>query len=386
MPEQEELVSCFHCGFTDISDNMYQRDGNFTEDEYYCDECAQEIKTCSFCNTEYHESNITEGHNNYACHNCIEELDLIICSECENIVERDNTEIWQNEPVCCSCQNDIKNNLTFIHDYKYTPETLNFHSMTNEVTNTYYGIELEIDRTEEQERDCYESKEDHALEIHDQANGTDLTEYEKYLYIKKDGSIKRGMELVSHPCTYSYHMKNMGWQYILDECDTKGYSSHDLGTCGMHIHISKLAFGKSEHEQDLNIAKLLLFFETNWDNIKKFSRRKNSQIVEYCNRYNNLSTEEEPAEICKKAKAEGRYFAVNLKNDDTVEIRIFRGTLKIETFKASLQFTHLLTELIPTISLQDTLKLTWNNLVEIASEKGYTEFIEYSKIRKIITD
>ena len=181
-------------------------------------------------------------------------------------------------------------------------------------------------------------------------------------------------------------MKNMGWKYILDECDTKGYSSHDIGTCGMHIHISKLAFGSTEHEQDLNIAKLLLFFETNWDNIKKFSRRKNEQIVEYCNRYNNLLQEEEPSEICKKAKAEGRYFAVNLKNDNTVEIRIFRGTLKIETFKASLQFTHLLTELMPTISLQDTLKLTWNNLIEIAREKGYTEFIEYSRVRKIITD
>ena len=377
-----ELVSCFHCGFTDISDNMYQRDGNFTEDEFYCDECAQEIKTCSFCNTEYHESNITEGHNNYACQNCIEELDLIICSECEDLVERDNTELWQNEPVCTDCQNDIKNNLTILHKYEYTPEVLNFHSMTGEATNTFYGIELEIDRTEEQEYNCYESKEDHALEIHDQANGTDLTEYEKYLYIKKDGSIKHGMELVTHPCTYSYHIQNMGWKYILDECDTQGYSSHDIGTCGMHIHISRSAFGTRPGEEEMNIAKLLLFFEINWNNIVKFSRRSQQSITDYCNRY-GLKEGEKPRELLEKAKQSGRYFAVNLKNEKTVEIRIFRGTLKLETFTACLQFTHLITELVSNLKVQQVLDLTWTDLINIATEKGYNEFIDYSNSKNL---
>ena len=60
--------------------------------------------------------------------------------------------------------------------------------------------------------------------------------------------------------------------------------------------------------------------------------------------------------------------------------------MKIETFIASLQFTNLLVELLPGISLTEVLQLTWNNLIEIAIEKGYTEFIEYSRVRKIITD
>ena len=37
-----------------------------------------------------------------------------------------------------------------------------------------------------------------------------------------------------------------------------------------------------------------------------------------------------------KNSCAGRYTAVNLTNSDTVEIRMFRGTLKLNTLKATL--------------------------------------------------
>ena len=45
-----------------------------------------------------------------------------------------------------------------------------------------------------------------------------------------------------------------------------------------------------------------------------------------------------------KNSCAGRYTAVNLTNSDTVEIRMFRGTLKLNTLKATLQMVNHLVE------------------------------------------
>jgi len=305
-----ETVTCFHCQQTGIIDDMYERYCHPS----YCEDCLEEIVKCDFCHSEFHSSQLITGRDYSACPECMENGNLIRCSNCDELIQEDETELFQNEPVCNNCAYDIRKNLTYIHEYKFNPVEFNFHERHNENnTKVFYGIELEIDKTKEEYNNCYDSEESIAAEIHDQINGSDLTDYEKYGYLKYDGSIKHGMEIVTHPCSFNFHIKDMGWKHILDECDTKGYSSHDIGTCGMHIHISKVAFGTTETEQELNIAKLLLYYETNWNNIVKFSRRNRQQIEEYCSRYNNILPSDQPSEICKKAKGSGRYFAVNLK-------------------------------------------------------------------------
>ena len=49
-------------------------------------------------------------------------------------------------------------------------------------------------------------------------------------------------------------------------------------------------------------------------------------------------TENEIMDKVKWYKSDGRYKAINLQNDNTIEFRLFRGTLKLNTFIASLQF------------------------------------------------
>ena len=48
---------------------------------------------------------------------------------------------------------------------------------------------------------------------------------------------------------------------------------------------------------------------------------------------------DDPKEVLKHAKGSslGRYTCVNLTNFDTIEFRLFRGTLKLNTFLATLQ-------------------------------------------------
>ena len=45
------------------------------------------------------------------------------------------------------------------------------------------------------------------------------------------------------------------------------------GTCGLHVHVSRLAFGETEEQQDTAIARVLYFFEKHWEELLKFSRR-----------------------------------------------------------------------------------------------------------------
>ncbi len=42
------------------------------------------------------------------------------------------------------------------------------------------------------------------------------------------------------------------------EAVSLGYRSHQACTCGLHIHISRLAFGRTAAQQEAAIARLLL--------------------------------------------------------------------------------------------------------------------------------
>lgn len=72
-----------------------------------------------------------------------------------------------------------------------------------------------------------------------------------------------------------------------------GYCSHKAGTCGLHVHISRKAFGESVLEQEASIARLLFFVEKNWNELLKFSRRTNRQLERWAARCGYKDTPQE---------------------------------------------------------------------------------------------
>ena len=104
-----------------------------------------------------------------------------------------------------------------------------------------------------------------------------------------------------------------------------GYTSHQAGTCGLHIHVNRDAFGNTEGLQDVRIARILYFFEKNWEELLKFSRRTQSQLNQWAARYGYKDQPREILDHAKKGGEGGRYSCVNLQNRDTIEFRIFRG-------------------------------------------------------------
>ena len=58
-----------------------------------------------------------------------------------------------------------------------------------------------------------------------------------------------------------------------------------------------------------------------------------------------------------------RYYAVNLTNSETVEIRLWKGTLNPETFEATLRFTARLAEICKIITAVELSKMSFEDLL-----------------------
>ena len=163
------------------------------------------------------------------------------------------------------------------------------------------------------------------------------------------------------------------------EAVSLGYRSHQACTCGLHIHISRLAFGRTAAQQEAAIARLLYFVEKHWNELLKFSRRTNRQLERWAARYGYKDT---PKEMMDHAKSYhyGRYTCVNLTNEDTVEIRIFRGTLKYNTFIATLQMVNHICDAAISLSEEGIDAMSWSEFVSSIREP---ELIQYLKERRL---
>ena len=81
-----------------------------------------------------------------------------------------------------------------------------------------------------------------------------------------------------------------------------------------------------------------------------------------------------------KNSCAGRYTAVNLTNADTVEIRMFRGTLKLNTLKATLQMVNHLVEMAVSMSDSEVQDMSWFDFLDDITEP---ELIQYLKERRL---
>lgn len=229
------------------------------------------------------------------------------------------------------------------------------------------GVELEID-------DGGESSSN-AKELLSIANRS----YE-HIYCKHDGSLEEGFEIVTHPMTLDYHREGMTWADILHKAVAMGYKSHQAGTCGLHVHVNRNAFGSTEDEQEACIARILYFFEKHWEELLKFSRRTQRQLDRWAARYGYKEQPREILEHAKKGYHGGRYTCVNLQNDSTIEFRMFRGTLKLNTLIATLQLVDRICEVAICLSDEEVKNMSWSTFV---SGCQAPELVQYLKERRI---
>lgn len=264
--------------------------------------------TCDHCGTAHPTTALFRCGEDTLCQACCKQH-YTACDHCSSMIRNSQTYYPEDsdETLCWECH-DRRTRHAAIHEYDYTPD-LFFHGKGLR----HFDVELEINEGGQSAANARR-----LLEI---ANKT-----AENLYIKTDGSLDDGMELVTHPMTLDYHMGEMPWPEVLATARSMGYLSHRAETCGQHVHISRLAFGCTYDQQETAIARLVYFVEKFWPELLRFSRRTQSQLSRWAARYGAQLNPKDQIEHAKNACA-GRYMAVNLTNGETIEIRIFQGTL-----------------------------------------------------------
>ena len=321
------------------------------EDKYVCDDCLGDYHRCERCDNYYSDARETYD-GNYVCDYCYDNY-YNYCDQCGHAVRQDDSYWRDNECYCPDCYDNLPDEI--VGDY----HSHDIETYFNDDGQTYYasefqggyGFELEV-------ANGREDKEYAASNVHDILGD--------HAYFEEDGSLDgRSFEIISLPHTRKA-MEKLPMEEVMQSLKRDGYKSHDAGCCGLHIHVSRTLFGDTEEERTENIVKIILFYEAFWDDIVKVSRRK---YFGYCHKMSDDrdidTTDDKKLKEVVKDCDDGsyrynRYNCINLCSEKTIEFRIMRGTLNIDTFWATLDFTMSLVENCKKIPMEQvTNKFLW---------------------------
>lgn len=355
-----EKKTCHFCGR-----NLKENNTFFLGDVGMCESCFSEhTSVCERCGERLWSYDVCGGDNYTLCQNCYDSY-YTTCEECGAVIHNDDAQYFTDDdiPYCQGCF-DEKERSEIIHDYNYKPEPLFCGN-----DNLFLGVELEIDNAGE-----YAGNAESILNVANKNN--------ENVYCKHDGSIEEGFEIVSHPMTLDYHINSMDWHGVFAKAVNMGYRSHQTDTCGLHIHINRNYFGETYEEQEAAIARVVYFVEAHWNELLKFSRRTEDAIMRWASRYGIFENTKNTYDKAKKGSY-GRYVCINLQNLNTIEFRIFKGTLKYKTFIATLQLVHEICIKAKKLNDKEFESLCWGDFVLSINKETKVELIEYLKSKRL---
>ncbi|MBP5361621.1 MAG: amidoligase family protein [Ruminococcus sp.] len=353
--KKENELFCSQCGALIEDDDYEEFDGEILCSDCYenrtvtCDYCGQRIWTSESCGDDF----------TTLCEHCYDRH-YTRCSCCDALLHEDDIYHINGEDYCSECYHEQVDRCRNIHDYGYKPDPIFYGN-----GKRFFGVELEIDGAGKDD--------DNAKELLEIANEDD-----DHIYIKSDGSLDDGMELVTHPMSLDYH-KNYQWDEIMKKAISLGYRSHQTSTCGLHIHINRDCLGVTREQQDDVISRVLFFVETHWNELLRFSRRSEYSMNRWAARYGYEKSGREILDKAKKGNL-GRYAAVNLMNWTTIEFRLFRGTLKYNTLMAAIELVDTICDLAIHLTEDGIENMSWSEFVESIDAP---ELKQYLKERKL---
>lgn len=351
-------VKCDHCG-------MWVAETTSVDNEQWCEECVEaDAAWCEHCES-YHEDT-TSVLVRYDCcgrqfeewcQDCVDR-DASTCNDCGTVFANTYAggacgcdvygrvgyidlcaECQENYYTCDECGRIVnENDVCECDGYYYCPdccpddpEGLQEYHHTDGVNfigagPLYMGVELE---TESNNRATM------AQELV-QAIGPSTIE------CKRDSSLYNGCEIVTQPIDPCEHMQSSMWDTIINICKSNDATSHDNGRCGLHVHINR-TFLADCHESAWDhpfsdqaayiMDTILSHHPAEW---LCFSRRSTDSMRQWAQIDGSPDADQQSFSVWKSKKS-GRYYAINTSNCETVEIRLWRGTLRRESLRATLQ-------------------------------------------------
>lgn len=365
------ICCCHNCG------DYYDKDADDYEDEdgnhYCCEDCFYEetfyCEGCDCCyninSNEYHEVN-----GSCYCNSCYGER-YVTCEDCGEEIEREYAN-WSDRDDCyycddCYCEHRHSSERRGdYHDTQrrgFTPQYASNEDLST--TPLLLGTELEFT--------CENDTDDVLEEIDSVCNA------DKELFgFEYDSSVCdgcEGAEMVSQPCSIDWWYESQGFMrntlqtMINNTC--KSHNSHK--SCGLHIH-----FNRSYINDDADtISRIVYIFEKFKEPLVKFSRRTSNQLGSWCRFLDTPYIEN-----CKKYQYDydkcrnhgDRYYAVNITNRDTVEIRLFRGTLKFEAYYSCLELVRNIVDFAKDKKDSEVENVTFDEIINYKTSKYLKDY------------
>ena len=347
---------------------------------YLCPHCGERVVTgchCGNCEIKFEGEWILketlvkvvhrDGSDEYMRKRDADSLGLSVC-ECGNYIAEGD----EHPSGLCSCclgdddDDDIIEDYCESHNHNDSPHFVGNLGEKPDSEKKAFGLELEVDRNSwnssgncRSRLNCEMAEKISALiGIND-------------IRFAIDGSLCDGFEIITQPHSPAAFWKRQSdWAKMLDMLVEWGYKSHNAKTCGLHVHLSRAWFGKTEKEQSLAIAKLFAFFYNRWGDISKASRRSD---FNYCHRNEYARLENGEWSLgnavlkwrdCAKKRQSGSVsmsegsawshgVALNNCNKNTVEIRVGRGTLNKASFFSWIDFCLALARNAPNVTIAE---------------------------------
>ncbi len=319
----DEGSSCDGCGsyvnvssLTEVNYRAYSHSSSTRE---VCASCLDsDYSQCERCSDIWRNIDLGEWAGDAACPSC-RYNSACTCDDC-------GAECWDgdNHYAFCEGSSDDDSDSSAIRAWDYDVlNTLNF--LGQPADKLWLGVELEVE--------CKSDSGRHRGELADVVAAA----MAGFAVLKSDGSLNDGFEIVTAPATIEIHREEWTKRFY-GKSFIKGLRSWDAGTCGLHVHISRQPLSK------LTQAKIVGFcnIEENRTWMKKLAGRTSSYA--------------EFKDVERLGKQWGsqssRYRVVNVENDDTLEFRIFKGSLRPERLWRALEFVHSLVKFCEQTSLE----------------------------------
>ena len=337
-------------------DDVYSSDDEFQEVngcEVWCMSCVeQRAYWCDSCQAYTTGSTCyIRDRNESWCEDCIGEA--YYCDDCDEYYA----------DGCDSGHGDDENSRV-IHDYSYRPDVI-FHS-TDKNERLFFGIEIEVE--------AYRN-------LADASNYAYQLEQQELAYLKHDGSLSCGFEVVTHPMSHDFFKNEASDFFDVIETLRSQYKvkSWDTNTCGLHIHISRSGFNSGAH-----MHRFLNLVYSNQELYEKLAGRSSDQWAKFTDiisqdyvrdangertyttsddgfqTYNVRTTRSFRRKLNDggygyNSRGSDRYSAVNCQNNATLEMRIFRGTVNTDTIKSHIDLAHASVEYTRTLTANDVI-------------------------------
>ena len=365
--EEAVVINCYLCS-SECTDNHYFADT--LQDDAICESCLRICERCDDTMTRDDDYSHVDGRDLW-CQSCLEnhanwcdgcgewtsgstyypeDRNSSYCEGCiENASWCEGCDAYYMDG-CSNCDTeDYLDGDRIVHDYGYRPDPIFYSSSPDE--RLYFGIEIEV----EAKGGNYETRREGARRAH-------ALEDSQLAYLKNDGSLNCGFEIVTHPMSHDYYMNEADelWETLEELRNKYDMTSWATRTCGLHIHISRTGFNGGAH-----MHRFLNLVYSNQAFYELLAGRSSSQW----SKFDDVDTavpngqDEDGFTQWKRVRSfknkinsgrnTDRYSAVNTQNRATLEMRIFKGTINSGKVKSQINLAHASVEYTRTLTVKD---------------------------------